>query len=312
MDDDTGGATTPISGVILDRLLSAAKYHVVAAREQANSASPFGKLDASIHAGAAVELLAKVLLARIDHRLLRDRQDVQHALLDLIADRAQIVGFEPRPIQASFRTLEAGVALDLACRISVAVRQHKNGAGRALKARNAAAHMAEFDPYLDRTLDETELFAAAALEVMGQDAAGSLGLNHLEQIQADYAERQRVFEETTRTKIEAAGATYRALVEDLPPDKRSQLSAILGSRQVHPGDDGWTIECPACQCDDAWLSLEVDYDYDHEGGFPVGMVPSGLDCPRCRLSLDAYEVDAAGIDTDDPREQDYDEDYRYE
>jgi hypothetical protein len=159
---DATGPNAPIADAVLDRLLSAASYHVRAAQAHADSSDSVEKHTSSIHAGAGIELAAKALLAQLDRRLLRDRQDAQHALLDVIAENAGVIDRETAP-KASLRTLEAAIAVDLACRISPAVRPYKKGALRALKARNAAAHFAEIDEDLERGVDDAVLFVAAAL-----------------------------------------------------------------------------------------------------------------------------------------------------
>jgi hypothetical protein len=116
-----------------------------------------------------------------------------------------------------------------------------------------------------------------------------------------------LLEETALNRIAVARERYEQLVDGLPAGKLSQLSDVLTSRQADYtiGDDGWTVECPACGFDDAWLSWETELDSDEDGTFTAGLALLGLDCPRCRLSLDDSEVVAAEIDVDDPREPDY-------
>jgi hypothetical protein len=50
----------------------------------------------------------------------------------------------------------------------------------------------------------------------------------------------------------------------------------------------------------------VDFDFD--GSFDRGRALLGLDCPRCGRDLDASEVAATDIDTEDPREPNIDDD----
>jgi hypothetical protein len=56
------------------RLYSASRYHARKARALADTSSPHERLDAVTHAGAAVELIAKAVLADLDVRLLPDRE----------------------------------------------------------------------------------------------------------------------------------------------------------------------------------------------------------------------------------------------
>jgi hypothetical protein len=67
------------------RFYSASRYHARKARALADTSSPHERLDAVTHAGAAVELIAKAVLADLDVRLLPDREAL-HTLLETIAE----------------------------------------------------------------------------------------------------------------------------------------------------------------------------------------------------------------------------------
>jgi len=100
---------------VVERLMAAARHHARSARAKAAEADPYVQQDAAIHAGTAVELVAKALLAQLDLRLLRDGPNAHHALLDVLATLASRSGVTPAP-KAGSKTLMAWDAVHLACR----------------------------------------------------------------------------------------------------------------------------------------------------------------------------------------------------
>lgn len=100
---------------VVERLMAAARNHARSARAKAAEADPFVQQDAAIHAGTAVELVAKALLAQLDFRLLSDGPNAHHALLDVLATLASRSGVTPAP-KAGSKTLMAWDAVHLACR----------------------------------------------------------------------------------------------------------------------------------------------------------------------------------------------------
>lgn len=300
--------STAQGDAVAEHLYLAARHHSDTARALRDSSDRHERTDAAIHAGAAVELLSKALLAAVDVRLLSDGRATSHALLELIAEREATgsLGVSPR---LPSKSLMAGPALELASRLNAKVSGARSAGGRVLQARNAAAHMAELDDAeLANTINDMETFAAAAVGALGRQAIEFLGASRFADWTAEQERRRQAAEAAVSEKVTAAKDAYHHLTNGLPEEKLKELNGLLTSRVFQKlGDDGWEVECPACEYGDAWLSWEADYDYDYDGSVVGGVRLLGLDCPRCGLQLDGDEVEAAGLDTDDYREPpDYD------
>lgn len=125
---------TPVPPELIGRLISALQYHARKAIELALGEWSFlDGLDLAYRAGAVVELLAKVVLARCDQRLLA-KQAHEH-LLDALS------GIAAR--EANLRTtLDASVAVGLAAQVDPRVAASEKEARAVLAARNDAVHLA--------------------------------------------------------------------------------------------------------------------------------------------------------------------------
>ncbi|MCR6706619.1 MAG: hypothetical protein NVV66_18665 [Cellulomonas sp.] len=231
----------------------------------------------------------------IDPRLIREGQSVYHSLLDEVASgQGLTVAAAPKP---GNKTALATVVVDLACRVDNAVGAHQSAAHAVLRARNVAAHMAQSDATQTlQVVSDMELFTAAALDALRSDKTAFFGAMGLA-LASDAAVRlQEQVQADAARKVNAARAAYEQLRAGLDVEKIRQLDSVLTSRSAPP-DEGWATECPACDYDGAWLSVETEYEYDREGMVYGGIRVLGLTCTRCGLDLDNREVDAAGVDT---------------
>jgi len=127
----------------LERLYSAAAHHARAANDKVRSPDRNLRMEAAIHAGASVELMAKAILVEVDPRLLFEERESHHVLIDMLVEAG--VATAQQYARRGTRTLTATKAVQLAARLCEQVRPHAAAARQALEARNRAAHAAELD-----------------------------------------------------------------------------------------------------------------------------------------------------------------------
>lgn len=293
----------------LGRLYSAAQHHARKAQDLAQRDDAHDRRDAALHAGCAIELIAKAVLVSFDSRLIAPAQDLHHVLLDVVVEGRGATPTGPRPGTQRRKTIDAGLAVALTGRLHEELRAHEAAATTALAARNAAAHMAICDTEaLREVLDGMAAYVEAALRVLrrtSQDFWGVLAAEMQERATA----RERTVKEAAELKVSEAADLYHRMVDGLDEERRASLLQTLSRREPDYGfsDDFWTLDCPACGYQDARLAWVADYDVerDSQGGYDAvsgGLALLGLQCPVCQLELDADEVNALGIDTDDPRD----------
>lgn len=123
--------TRPLLDTDFGRILDAAKHHVRTAHSKAASGAAFADVDTPIHAGAAVELLAKLVLAKVHPGLLAHAADSPHAMLEAV-----VSGTSLRTKKPGIRTVDAGLAVEMVCRISPQAAKHQESVKDLLKARN--------------------------------------------------------------------------------------------------------------------------------------------------------------------------------
>ena len=280
-----------------ERLYSAARHHARAASDKMRSPNENLRMDAAIHAGAAVELMAKAILTSVDHRLLYEDRDGHHVVIDLLV-RAEKATAEPYARKNS-RTVTAGMAVDLAARLCEHVRPHAQGARRALAARNSAAHAAEVHEatLVERVTGGSE-FVLAGVVHFARSPVEFLGRDLVEQVERDVEERNIALRAASWRKVSGAKGWYEALVAPLSVDGRQALLSELGKRQSAHGDHNERYPCPACG-NAAWLiwNVEMDVDWDGPGDYSANAYLDfrGLDCLFCNLQLNDVESESIGI-----------------
>ncbi|SDJ08519.1 hypothetical protein SAMN05444157_1658 [Frankineae bacterium MT45] len=257
-------------------------------------------MDAAIHAGAAVELMAKAVLAHLDPRLLAAGDNAHHALLDVLAEQGRASVHARTKAPAS--TVIASSAVDLAARCADGLRTTKAAGHAALQARNAAAHAALVDE--DKLADVVagmNVFTLAGVDCLRRDRADFVGRERLAQVEREAAQRDSATQAAASSKVSAAKAQYRHLTDPLGTDGVGELLRILGSRPEPPSDISETVDCPACD-NNAWLlwNVEVDVEYEGPGEYSTYAYAEfiALDCPYCGLHLDEAECEAIEVPTD--------------
>jgi len=307
MTTNGSSETRPASDV--ERLYLASRYHARAAQKMAQVADQFANLDAAVHAGTAVELMAKAVLADLDPRLLVEGAPAQHVLLDVLAEHHGATGIAPAKSKGRARTVNASMAVELAARLRAECRPHSSAAHAALDARNAAAHSADLEPNtIGMVVDGMAAYTAAGVETLRRNSKDFWGVLSNE-MTARISERQQAIVADAEQKVATATAYHAQLFDGLPEESQAALTRLLLDRTTYTGGDySWTVNCPACGHDDAELSWVADFDVERDGdGEWVavgGMALLGLTCPICGLELEGEEVEALGIDTVDPRDAD--------
>jgi uncharacterized protein YjbJ (UPF0337 family) len=299
------------------QLYAASRYHARRARALAETTDAFERIDAAAHAGSAVELIAKALLADLDVRLLPDR-DQHHALLDAVAVLARRV----EPVVARRLSLKttvgARVAVELAARLVPGCRQHESAAHRVAKVRNGAVHMAQ-SPSAEELGDVIEAmqdFTDAAARQLRGSSRDYWGV-FFDDVQQQRKASKEALLAHAREKVAQAKSRFDEMVGRLSAELRAPVLAELQTREGLTGDETDEVACPACeQAATAAWDWDADAEPDGDGDYTLTafLALVGLGCPVCGLRLDANEVDALGIELElaerDPAE-DFDDRVQY-
>jgi hypothetical protein len=292
-----------------ERMYWAASHHTRAANEKVRSLERYERMEAAVHAGAAVELMAKAILAKVDWRFLVHEQEGHHVLLDALIDQGKLSG-QPRH-QKLRTTLSAARAVEVVTRIREELRPHRQAADGALRARNAAAHAAvvEEDKLADCVTGGSD-FVLAGVDCFGRSRDEFLGQRLAQVVQMEVKERSAALRDAARQKVETARRTYDRFVAQLPDDGASVL-AQFGMREPPHGDHTEPFDCPAC-ANRGWLTWNVEVEVEYEG--PDDYSTSayldfiGFDCYYCGLRLSDHECEILGIDPNGDPEVDFGDD----
>lgn len=286
---DTPGNTDSQSP--MERLYWAASHHAQAANLKVSSGDRHLRMEAAIHAGAAVELMAKAILARVDPRLLTEDRDGHHIVVDMLVGSGEAVASKRRG-SGSQATVSARKALDLALRLCPEVVPHDSAAGVALKARNAAAHAAEVDDTkLADQVTAANDFVLAGVDSFGRSRTSFIG-DALDQVEREVAERNAALKVKARHAVELAKRRYDTPAVVMHGSDPTKVS----SRVPFHGDHYDRYECPAC-ANQGWLiwNVEVELDAADERNVNAYLNYIGFACFYCGLELTDAESDAVGI-----------------
>ncbi len=276
-------------------LLAAVRHHTQSARARVDTGDKFARMDAVLHAGSAVELICKLILLKKNTLLLH--QATPLVVLASVAPQ--------HPIHRNRRSIDANGARDLVATLHPTLVPFKSDAKRASDRRNDIVHMAIEDPDPAGTVEAMERFVAACLPVVQEDPADLFGVDRARQLKSEAAQRASQAKDIADHLIREARELYTKFTDGYNAEQKAEFDRFLvGINGVPHYDDGWEVDCPACGYEDAWLAQEAEVDQDFDGTFYSGMRILGLDCPRCRLSLDDLQLDAIGFDTNDYREPD--------
>lgn len=285
---------------LAQRLYLAARHHARKAQNLLGVQDHWERMDAAYHAGAAVELIAKSALATLDRRLLLTGPVLHHVVLDALAVQygRPDVAVKERPPDK--RTIDAGMAVQLAHRLIPEVREHRAAADAARIARNDASHLAQLD---DAKLEDvvygmlSYLNAAVTATEHGTADLWGGGLQ-AEVDRVTFARLERI-EKVAKIKLISARMKYNELTETLSEETRGKLISELAERPIPSSDVDFQTDCPACELPYARLQWNADFGSVHQGDdwSEPGIALTGLLCPICNLSLDGAEVGVLGLDT---------------
>jgi hypothetical protein len=286
------------------RLYAASRYHAGKARALLDATDALERLDAAGHAGAAVELIAKAVLADFDVRLLPDRE-AHHALLEAVAElrgRRDTLATKARNGET---TVRAGLAIELAARVADGCRSQQAAARSVMKARNAAVHMA-VPPDVEHMaglMESMQAFTDAAASRLRGSSRDYWGID-FDDVQRQHRITAQRLTEAVEAKVAGAAALFARLVDGLSEQRRESIITELRRRTTLTGDVMEAIECPACheEADVAWdWDGEVEEEFPGECLYTAYLVVTTLRCPVCGLTLDASELAALGLELETPQ-----------
>lgn len=286
------------SGTGLERMYWASAHHTRAASDKVRSTDRNLRMEAAVHAGAAVELMAKAILVHVDPRLLFDEREGHHVLIDMLVRSGEATA-EPHRYGRK-RTLAAMQAVSLAARICDHVRPHVAAAREALEARNHAAHAAWVDEtkVADQVIAGSD-FVLAGVESFARSRSAFLGAEVAVKVGQEVAERNAALSAVAKRKIQSAQLGYQDLVARLPNGRDDSVLVELGKRTPIHGDHTERYPCPAC-ANDGWLLWDVEVDFEYEGPDEYStnayLIFLGFECFYCGLQLNHVESEVAGID----------------
>ena len=292
----------------LERLYWAASHHVRAANDKVRSADRNLRLEAAVHAGAAVELMAKAILVHVDPRLLLDDREGHHVLIDLLVERGAVTA-QPHGYR-SRRTVSATKAVTLAARVCEQVGPHIGAARQALDARNQAAHAAVInEARLPDQVTAGSDFVLAGVDSFARSPEAFLGADVAEQVEREVAERNAALSLAAQRKVKRAHDRYEGLVARLPEGEGDEVFTELGNRTPIHGDHTERCDCPACG-NAGWLIWDVEVDFEPEGPDEYTtnayLLFLGFECFYCGLQLNHVESEAVGINPQGDPADDFD------
>ncbi|NHE67787.1 hypothetical protein G9U53_26125 [Rhodococcus sp. D-46] len=276
-----------------DHLLKISNYHALAAISESNSTDARRWLNSAVHAGSAIEILAKFLLAKENPTLILDMKKASDVSLlhtigrSDVGDTDDAMNLQTRGPDSCFKLIAA---------IWGSTKVKEGCARRVLNARNAAVHLGLLDrAQLQDALVEfadvmTEMLRLAGLDESGfwkssravVDQLSSARSLHI-RLKIKLAESERyavtlgpVDEEAVR--LDLRRATDPAVVEEMMPNS----SVIMRMR------------CPVCtRVGRTYYSTsESAPEEDFDGPLMVQTVasPVGFRCVTCNLELNLGEL----------------------
>lgn len=268
-----------------EALLACAGQHASAAYEITGCKDPradsFAAARASIHAGAAVELLAKSLLAR------------EHPAL-IMKDPADAVPPKRHPLELT-NTADAATLQSLLCRhLQLETKVKDLGAG-ILNDRNFAVHVGLSTRTVTENVDRLGLWIYFV-----QEASGLTGADWLSPEAAIEQERRfnafvlNLYEKTTaarrlfrkkRADRQKASKDFEAWATGLERERAESASLEIG-----PDFDD-AQECPSCpRMGHAWGVVDIEFEYEGPGEYSENaLVRTFFECAVCELQLNDAE-----------------------
>lgn len=273
-------------------LAFSARYHAREAVRLFVSDELESLLQAAASTGSAVELLSKAYIASVDPILLAERGDRDSLLL--LTGRSSYSDI----LATDIRSLGASDALKLAKYLKKDLPWNAQEQ-LALKARNAALHMALVDrrELHNATVSMAKIVDSllAVLELNRNDFWGEAAIGVVTEL---FDEAKTETSRVVAGKRAVATRYLASLVSGLDASARAVVLASLSGRHISSTDHEEPQECPVCH-QQGWLLCGVDrgpveYDYDEDGP-PSAWVertayPFGFECAVCRLELEGDEL----------------------
>lgn len=299
------GTTEVRASDLSEHLYRVARHHALTAMSTRETTDEFEMLDAAAHAGAAVELICKAIIARVEPILLTDKPTGNGSLLDVITHLRPVPNMQRS--EKRFISVGAGVALGMACKLSPECFAHRKAAEDAQEIRNDALHMGFVDgAKVGVAIEAMATFVTAAAGLLGRTPDRFWGSAYVHEAESAVLTRHEREKAAADEKIASARGTYNLGLGGVEASIRAPL--IKAAEAIGPfADDSWQVDCPACE-QRAWLAWDVDAEYERDGDGGYNLVGGarllGLECRVCGLQLTAPEVRAVDVETDDYREYD--------
>jgi hypothetical protein len=278
-----------------------------------------------LHAGVALELLAKAYLSSLHPSLIVEG-------VDSLLYACQVPGHVLAPLRA-FRTISASEAMSRCGRILPTLTNLTRGElSLIIDVRNGVAHLGQVDQTLaSRALAPFVTACDELLGAMSEEAAEFWAEGHafLEKHLASYR-RQAV--ERVNARLKQARKVFGDRFKNLDDKAKTTLIVSIVQAYEHSGYGRQLFDCPVCgnlaletgTYDFEWTVPEgADSDdpevWEHEAYPEVTFYPAGLRCQVCGLALNGPdEMEAAGLPPDwiipqeDVRPEDFIPDYEDE
>lgn len=289
---------------LADHLVYAACLHARRAVLDRHAMSLLSLLDAASSCGAAVELLAKACIAKVEPALLaapasRDGAPPTSSLLHLRGHADRVTGSAVRDVATIMVKPAIQLASDLHRRITVTPKQ----LSLVLDVRNAAVHLGLVqDDLLVEAVVLMATFVDQALPALDETPDEFWTPQVAKLVRSLLDERSGEVAKVVHELIAQAGQHYRTTFGRLDEPSRTVLVSVMEANKPSGGLDASQTRCPACD-HMGWVIVDVDVDVEPMGGGEYDsheyLFTKGFECPVCGLLLEPEMFEAAGIDTTD-------------
>jgi hypothetical protein len=258
----------------------------------------------ALHAGAAVEFMAKATLSASNPVLLLELGNTkQDSLLHLAGVRKS----------DQLRTVGLTAAIERVKVVHTEIKIDKTEFAALVSARDGATHLGQRDGDVHAILVTFARLIDQMLRVLDQPRHDFWSV-HLELVDSLITERM----DRVKTDVLRRIAIARQRFEELHSGRELELLETVNRTVIGAeAPDAETVQCPACR-QKAVLQgeYEIDVEGDEDGAHDfIVFYANGLRCLLCGLSLvNVDQVAAAGIETVQaisPDREDYQDMYEY-
>jgi hypothetical protein len=251
----------------------------------------------ALHAGIAVEHLAKCYLAMQHPMLLADKSCDVDTILHLTG-KSELAKTPPYNI----KTLGAVEACKRVRYLLAEFRFNEQVDGFLFDVRNSVGHLG-IAVDVRKAIRAMVRLAGPLLSAIGYDRVSFWG-NKLQAVDALYDETISELEAILQAKYEAARNTLASALAGLDASQQAAFKAIMVAKGIHSTSDyAEPYPCPVCQAQ-GWLICTREYDFVDDEANPKSYslvfiesvaYPLLFECGVCRLELDESEMEAAGM-----------------